>query len=634
MPIKLLDTHTINKIAAGEVVERPASVVKELVENSIDAKASSITVEIKNGGIDLIRVTDNGVGIPSEEVEIAFLRHATSKIETELDLNKVLSLGFRGEALASIAAVSSIELISKTSESLTGKRVEVQGGRVLQSEEIAAPSGTTFIMRHLFMNVPARKEFLKSPSSEGARITDYMYKLALGHPQISFKYIQNNKLLFQTLGNYDLNSAVLKLYGKEISKECVPFVYEEKGIKLTGLLGKPTLTKGNRHFEFFFINGRFIKSPLLQRALESAYKTLVMVGKFPFGIIHLEINPEEVDVNVHPTKLEVRFKQEQLIYDVVYQGIKNSLQEQILMPTIVKPIKEEKPKPAPKEEWAVQSLFEKPNPQKTFSFEKIQHEMKNQVVKETPTASFIKLDSDIKPDTEVINSKATTIQSKPTNNTITQEVTSAKQSSQQQVQEPKEKRLQLGLDYAIIGQLFQTYWLVSYEEKVLLIDQHAAHERVLYERYMKAFTKGTVQTQMLLVPETISLTPREFNLLEEHQQVLEGLGFRFEHFGENAVLIREVPYLFNHPIGTEELKEMLEKLDVLDLKNAYDLKEDTIITMSCKHAVKAKDKLEKQECMALIKELLELENPYSCPHGRPTILVITEKEIEKLFKRI
>ena len=342
--IKLLDTHTINKIAAGEVVERPASVVKELVENSIDALSSTITVEIKNGGIDLIRVTDNGKGIQKEEVEIAFLRHATSKITSADDLLEVTSLGFRGEALASIGAVAKVELITKTPGALTGKRVCVHGGKLLESEEIAAPEGTTLMIRQLFYNVPARKAFLKSTSSEAARISDCMYRLALAHPEVSFKFIQNNKLVFATSGNSDLKQCVFHLYGKETAKHMTPLHYEANGIKLVGLLGDASVARGNRNYQHYFINGRYIKSFLLQKATEEAYKTAITIGKFPFVILHLTIAPETVDVNVHPTKLEVRFKNQEMIMRTSSAGILQQLRGEHTIPSMLPPPKEERPK--------------------------------------------------------------------------------------------------------------------------------------------------------------------------------------------------------------------------------------------------------------------------------------------------
>lgn len=719
--IKLLDTHTINKIAAGEVVERPASVVKELVENSIDAKASSVTVEIKNGGIDFIRITDNGVGIPKDEVEIAFLRHATSKIGTVEDLLKVISLGFRGEALASIAAVAHVELITKTPDELTGKRVEVQGGKIVSSDEIACPEGTTLIMRHLFFNVPARREFLKTPGGEGAKIADCMYKLALAHPEISFKYIQNNKLIFNTSGNHDLESCVFQLYGKEMAKESIKVHYEDSGIELVGLIGKPTLTKANRNYEHFFINGRYIKSFVLQKAVEEAYKTLIMIGKFPFVALHLHVDPSKVDVNVHPTKLQVRFKNEDQVYQVVYEGVKRFLRQENLVPTL-ELIKEKKPTVSStvkdNTQLAVDSFFtprkidnalslhkmvdvlaiKKEDPMKqspkifdapseaptsqnalnnvhandqmsspssqTLRGEGDSHKVNTHTVleglKERPnevtargyeeSIPNVKPNEHIAERAEVFSSQEESSLKSRDSSLKSQEAFLSQQevaleprdslSTQQMVTMEQVEVVALpqrpvhGIDYRIIGQLYKTYWLIEHHGKVLLMDQHAAHERIMYEKYMASFREGTIQSQMLLMPETIQLTNSEKVVLEENEALLTKLGFNFEVFGDNAIIIREVPYLFNKPLSIQSLKYMLESIDALQNKTAYEFKEDAIIQLSCKSAIKANDKISEEECHYLIEELLILENPYSCPHGRPTIVALTQTDIEKIFKRI
>lgn len=647
--IKLLDTHTINKIAAGEVVERPASVVKELVENSVDAKASSITVEIKNGGIDFLRITDNGVGIPKDEVEIAFLRHATSKIGTVEDLQTVISLGFRGEALASIAAVAHVELISKTSDDLTGKRVEVQGGKIIASDEIACPEGTTLIIRHLFFNVPARREFLKTPGSEGAKIAEYMYKLALAHPEISFKYIQNNKLLFNTSGNHDLMNCVFQLYGKEIAKESIKIHYEDNGLEVVGLIGKPTLTKANRNYEHFFINGRYIKSFVLQKATEEAYKTLIMVGKFPFVVLHLHLDPNKVDVNVHPTKLQVRFKNEEQLYEVVCEGIKRFLRQENLVPTVLLDKQKEHTTPSSTKDntqLAVDTFFTPRKVDNAPSLDKMV-DIKS-AKKDDPSVSVPKIfDVPKAPEAEsispLIGSHAPVIERHtPAIGSHAPSIESyslCMESHAPSVESSSpckavQQRPVLGIDYHIIGQLFQTYWLIEQSGKVLIMDQHAAHERVMYEKYMASFKSGDIQSQMLLMPETLQLTETELNILEENKEILTKLGFNFEPFGDHAIMLREVPYLFNKPLSIQALKHMLESIDVLQAKSAYAFKEDTIIQISCKSAIKANDKISEQECQYLIEELLMLDNPYSCPHGRPTIVALTQTDIEKIFKRI
>ena len=654
--IQILDTHTINKIAAGEVVERPSSVIKELVENSIDAKASSITVEIKNGGIDFIRVTDNGLGIPKDQVEIAFLRHATSKITSAEDLYHVLSLGFRGEALASIAAVSNVELMTKVADDLTGKRVEIAGGKITSSEEIACPNGTTFIMRHLFFNVPARREFLGSSGSEGAKISDYMYKLALAHPEISFKYIQNNKTVFTTSGDHDLQHAVLNIYGKDYAKNTLKCYYESSGIECVGLLGNPNLNRSNRSYEHFFINGRYIKSTLIQKAVEDAYKPIVMVGKFPFVVLHLNISPEEVDVNVHPTKLQVRFKDSDLIYNTVYKAIANQLETAYLVPHVHPHEGTIMPKPEV-ENYTNETFFtprkEENQPTATSL---LAGEMP--VKQETNNHSITRLFGTV--EEEVISSMP--FQIRNASDDIVEEQQSAPVIMPEEKQvasiEKTEDKIALPKiattymappieslpksdspnitvkDYTIIGQLFKTYWFIQYHEKVFIIDQHSAHEKVMYERFMAQFRSNEVATQILLMPETLNITAVEKELLEVHGELFEKLGFTFEFFGENAIVIREVPFLLNEPLSPNVFKEILDTLSHEKPKDLADVKAEAIIRMSCRSAVKANDKLTPLECEKLIESLLALDNPFTCPHGRPTIVALTQNDIEKMFKRI
>ena len=713
--IQILDTHTINKIAAGEVVERPSSVIKELVENSIDAKASSITVEIKNGGIDFIRVTDNGLGIPKDQVEIAFLRHATSKITSAEDLQHVLSLGFRGEALASIAAVSNVELMTKVAEDLTGKRIEIAGGKITASDEIACPNGTTFIMRHLFFNVPARREFLSSSGAEGSRISDYMYKLALAHPEISFKYIQNGKTVFTTSGDHDLQHAVLNIYGKDYAKNTLKCFYETSGIECVGLLGNPSLNRSNRNYEHFFINGRYIKSTLLQKAVEDAYKPIVMVGKFPFVVLHLNISPEEVDVNVHPTKLQVRFKDSDLIYNTVYKAITKQLESAYLVPHVTPHEKAVTPKPEI-ETYTVDTFFA---PRKEENMATAQSLLAGEipVIKEGPTHNieriFGKSEPDVKPSFEIRSASEdlekvslsqplqmssrdrieesfnrdddlnSNTEAQPSDEAKAQVIAKSEGFAEEElfnkaetintVQESQEIDLKssnsvneqtqiahmhipavaasymappitpiakseettVGVkDYKIIGQLFKTYWLIQYHEKVFIIDQHSAHEKVMYEQFMRKFRSNEVATQLLLMPETFNITVVEKNLLEENSELFEKLGFIFEFFGENAIVIREVPFLLNEPLSPEVFKEILDTLTHEKPKDIADVKAEAIIRMSCRKAVKANDRLTSLECEKLIESLLALDNPFTCPHGRPTIVALTQADIEKMFKRI
>jgi len=612
--IKILDTYTINKIAAGEVVERPSAVVKELVENSIDAKASSITVEIKNGGIDFVRITDNGVGIPKDEVEIAFLRHATSKINTADDLMEVLTLGFRGEALASIASISHVELITKVAEDITGKRIEIHGGKVTSEEEIACPSGTTIIMRHIFYNVPARKEFLGSPGSEGAKISDYMYRLALAHPEISFKYIQNNKILFTTSGSHDLINCVLNIYGKEIAKNTFKFYYKESGIECIGLLGNTSITRANRNYEHFFINGRYIKSTLLQRAVESAYKTLVMIGKFPFIILHIHIDPHLIDVNVHPTKMQVRFKDEELIYTTIYEGILSQLKEESLVPNITldKPSSKQIALPAAVHEQIIVDTFFAPRKSNNVSTPATM--LGTPPNKRETNKPFIPREEKLF-GTPVETHNVPVIMP-PTEDTHISE------------------KIVPSFYYTIIGQLFSTYWIIQYNEKVFIMDQHAAHERVMYEKFMANFKKGAVATQLLLMPETFIVTSSERLLLECHYDLFMKLGFKLEPFGEDNIAIREVPFIFNQPLPAYVFKDILDTLSANRPQDITSITEDTIIRLACRSAIKAHDKISERECRNLVEELLILENPFTCPHGRPTLVALSKSDIEKMFKRI
>lgn len=662
MPIKILDTHTINKIAAGEVVERPCSVVKELVENSVDAKASSITVEIKNGGVDLIRVTDNGIGIPKEQVEIAFLRHATSKIIQAEDLYEVKSLGFRGEALASIAAVSHIELFTKVKEEATGKRVQISGGKIISAEETACPEGTTFIMRHLFYNVPARKAFLMSMGTEAGKIADYMYKLALAHPEISFQYIQNGKRVFNTSGDHQLKHCVLNIYGKQYAKETIECYYKQDHIECVGLLGKPILNRSNRNYEHFFINGRYIKSQILQNAVEDAYKTFVMVGKFPFVVLHLNMDPSLVDVNVHPTKLQVRFKNIDLIYRIVYEAVSSTMKQNYLVPeaSLEKPKLEVKPHHEV-EQLQVDTFFTPRKKENTLTADsmigakaKAQTEIpdknpykpsmetverlfgKTSVVEEPVVVPSVR-----KAEVPLGKSSEPLYSLKEIEVPLKEKVQLAEDSTEQTYEKecqnsPNKEAIPITkiCDYRIVGQLFKTYWLVEYGEKVLLIDQHAAHERILFEQFMNYFKAGKVATQLLLVPETLKVTPAERVVFEENEQLFKQLGFSAELFGEREIAIREVPYLLNEPLSSSLFKQILDEIQHQKVSSIADVKAESIIRMSCRSAIKAHDSLTDAECHGLIEQLMALENPFTCPHGRPTIVSLKQEDLEKMFKRI
>lgn len=604
--IKLLDNHTINKIAAGEVVERPASVVKELVENSIDAKSSAITVEIKDGGISMIRITDNGVGISPQNIKNAFLRHATSKIQTDLDLESVLSLGFRGEALASIAAISQLELITKTREEITGTRIELHAGEIIANEEVGCPEGSTIIMRNIFFNTPPRKKFLNSPASEAAKISDIVYKLALGHPEISFKYINNNKLVFNTTGNHNLKNCVMNVYGKEIARQGFEIKFTQGDLTLVGILGKPSISRSNRSYENFFINGRYIKSDVIQNAVEDAYKTILTIGKFPVAILHLIISPENIDVNVHPTKMEVRFKDKDQIYNFIYESIRKTLTSENLIPEVVFNI-------PPK-----------------------------QVVKQMPahTQQRIPEPFEIKRKPDNILTPKTMLPEIPPKSPYTpvpkrqglfvQEEKSLDISNSSFKPEVKK----VYRDYQIIGQFFNTYWLIEIDESIYMIDQHAAHERILYEKLLEDFYTHNPLKQSLIEPLVINVSPQEKLVIERHLDLLNKFGFEIEQFGEDAYASRTIPVLFNGPANGDILNQMVDLLMEKDIPSVYESQVNTIATMACKAAVKAHDKLSAAECKKIIEDLMELENPYTCPHGRPTIVTMTKYEVERKFKRV
>lgn len=609
--IKLLDNHTINKIAAGEVVERPASVVKELVENSIDAKSSAITVEIKDGGIAMIRITDNGIGISPQNVKTAFLRHATSKIETDLDLESVLSLGFRGEALASIAAISQMELITKTRDEITGTRLELHAGEIIADEEVGCPEGSTIIMRNIFYNTPPRKKFLNSPASEAAKISDIVYKLALGHPEISFKYINNNKLIFNTTGNHNLKNCVMNVYGKDIARNAMEIKYEEDGLTLVGILGKPGTSRSNRSYENFFINGRYIKSDVIQRAVEDAYKTVLTIGKFPVAILHLIIEPENIDVNVHPTKMEVRFKDNDSIYNFIFESVRKALRSENLIPQV--PFTMPPKVPRPKSTHTQQTIPEPFEIKRKEDNVPTAKTMVPEVKASSPYLPVVKREElfvkEAKPEEPIEGVK-------------------------ENIKQGREEQRKVYREYTIVGQFFNTYWMIEIEDNIYMIDQHAAHERILYEKLLNDFFSSEPLKQALLEPLVITVSPKEKLVIQKHLDLLNQFGFEIEEFGENAFASRTIPVLFNGPAQQDILSQMLDLLMEKDIPSVYETQVNAIATMACKAAVKAHDKLSALECKGIIEDLLELENPYTCPHGRPTIVAMSKYEIEKKFKRV
>lgn len=610
--IHLLDQNTIDKIAAGEVIERPAAVVKELVENAIDSGANAITIEIKQGGVSFIRITDNGCGIPKDQISLAFQRHATSKISTIEDLLQVRSLGFRGEALSSIAAVSQVELITKDADSIIGCRYEIHGGTEITKEEIGCPDGTTFIMRNLFYNTPARGKFLKTNTTEGGYISDVVLHFVLSHPEIRFKFIWDGKIKIQTSGNGNVKDNIYNQYGPDITKALLPVEVSQNDMKLTGFIGKPELSRGTRSFMNYYINGRHIKSAVIQKGIESAYQGFSMTNRFPFTALFLEIDSTCLDVNVHPSKMEVRFTNQEEVFELFRTGLHNILKQATLIPKVSLG-KEERRKKSEiheenkKEKQAVKTSVETPDtPKMPEPFE-------TKRILQAPAAT-----GTIKTET-------------PLNNTNLQEVKYEQQSlfQEQLLQEEDAIRFRL------IGQVFGTFWLIEYKDELLIIDQHAAHEKVLYEELMKELSENHVYSQNLLTPVVLTLTHREKEVLSSCQEAFAKLGFEIEEFGGDEYAVKAVPSHFLHLASRELFYSILDELlENPQGRGQAELLTDRCASISCKAAVKGNHTLSFSEAEKLIEKMLRAEEPYHCPHGRPTTVSMTKKEFEKKFKRI
>ena len=666
--IVVLDEQTIDKIAAGEVIERPSSIVKELVENAIDAGATAVTVEIKEGGISFIRITDNGSGIEAEQIPTAFLRHATSKIRTAEDLLDVTSLGFRGEALSSIAAVCQVELISKTPESLTGTRYLIEGGKEKSLEEIGAPSGTTFLVRNIFYNTPARKKFLKTPQTETGYISELMERMALSHPEVSFKFIAGSQVKLHTSGNHRLKDIIYNIYGRDITNNLLEVEKTfENGMKITGFIGKPVISRGNRNFENYFVNGRYIKSKIISKAIEDAYQSFMMKHKYPFTVLHFQIDTEMLDINVHPTKMELRFAENEKLYEDVYHTILNTLshKEMIVQVSVgkeekkecIQEKKESLPEPFEKnrissmqmvsgQDSVIQEREAQPSREK---FSLLAHQtsvpVKKQLSEEDTRAIREITSSYTAPSWQpersersmqsVASSEATDSQTLPAAR-YSMEMEQMANSSVKESDFFSEKLLdrQNVKEHRIIGQLFDTYWLIEFRDNLFIIDQHAAHEKVLYEKTMKAMDRREYTSQILNPPVILTLSIQEAETLQKHMPYFQKIGFEIEEFGGKEYALRAVPdNLFG--IARDDLFiEMLDALESQPLNVSVDLIKDRVATMSCKAAVKGNHKLSVSEVHALIDELMTLENPYHCPHGRPTIISMSKYEIEKKFKRI
>lgn len=655
--IVVLDEQTIDKIAAGEVIERPSSIVKELVENAIDAGATAVTVEIKEGGISFIRITDNGSGIDAAQIPTAFLRHATSKIRTAEDLLDVTSLGFRGEALSSIAAVCQVELISKTPESLTGVRYLIEGGKEKGIEEIGAPSGTTFLVRNIFYNTPARKKFLKTPQTETGYISELMERMALSHPEVAFKFIAGSQVKLHTSGNHHLKDIIYNIYGRDITHNLLEVDQSfENGMHITGFIGKPVISRGNRNFENYFVNGRYIKSKIISKAIEDAYQSFMMKHKYPFTVLHFEIDTEMLDINVHPTKMELRFAENEKLYQDVYQTVLNTLshKEMIVQVSVGK---EEKTVHSEEKKEQIPEPFEKSR----ISAMQQSKEKLNLLAHQTSAPVTRKLsDEDTKGIREVTSSYMAPTWQPPqpqppkkevlqktespvapaapeaTSYPLTQKMEELSKRSVKESDFFSEKLLDRGnvKEHRIIGQLFDTYWLIEFRDNLFIIDQHAAHEKVLYEKTMKSMDTREYTSQILNPPIILTLSIQESETLQKHLQYFKEIGFEIEEFGGKEYALRAVPdNLFG--IAKDDLFiEMLDALDSQPASASVDIIKDRVATMSCKAAVKGNHKLSVSEVHALIDELMTLENPYHCPHGRPTIISMSKNEIEKKFKRI
>lgn len=756
--IAVLDQNTIDKIAAGEVVERPSSVVKELVENAIDAGATAVTVEITDGGKKLIRITDNGAGIEADQIPLAFLRHATSKIEKVEDLEQIASLGFRGEALSSIAAVSQVELITKTPSAVSGSRYIIEGGVEHSLEELGAPEGTTFLVRNLFYNTPARSKFLKSDMTEANYIHTLMEQLALSHPEISFKYIQNRQVKLHSSGNYSVKDVIYSVYGRDITKALLDAEFENDFMKITGFVGKPEIARGNRSFENYYINGRYVKNNIITKAIESAYKGFLMQHKFPFVSLQMQMEGNDLDVNVHPAKREVRFAREQEVYEAVYDTVRKALMGREMIPKVTlgksEPVKKEEPvKPS-----SVPEPFEKKRreqlcghaekeiketgisgdrayagagafvPEKTKSWmerpayqstvkepsvsysashttetkkpqvfsaseedlfqgtlrEKQEEELKRETETKLPaeenrelkntgrsqmkntvpvsqntnqkkehwisekekpeSGDFLSEPAEI---THTSDSPEKTAQNLETVISVeTEPGISAAESDQNSHEMAEQEPRQLELfeekllapesreSIRLVGQIFDTYWLAQFGDNFYIIDQHAAHEKVYYERLVKSFREKTVDSQYLNPPLIVTLNLQEENILKENQKYFSQFGFEIEEFGGKEYRISAVPATL-YGFSEEALfLEMLDQLSGSGEKDALDIFASRLATMACKAAVKGNHAMSAKEAEKLIDELLTLDNPYHCPHGRPTIISMTRTELEKKFKRI
>ena len=660
--IHVLDSETINKIAAGEVVEKPLNVVKELVENAIDAGSFAITVEIKGGGIDYIRVTDNGKGIPKDEVKTAFLRHATSKIASEDDLPYLNTLGFRGEALASIAAVAMVDFTTKTEDALMGTHLALEGGEIKEFEEIGAPTGTTIVVRNLFFNVPPRKKFLKSPTAEAAAIVETMQHMALSMPGLSFKLIVNGAVKFLTSGNGELKEVIYRIFGKNTSDELIPILVEDEGIRIEGYLGRPTVSRSTRADENYYVNHRYIRSKELSRGIEDGYKEFLMMHRFPFCVLHFNMDPGTIDVNIHPSKMEIRMDRPEFVVRLLSDSVHDALLEKDLIPQVKEVVEEKRerivaPEPFEARRREAELGQVKPKAQEEFKpfseilfNDKEDVEEQKKILDEKATYSqveyrnFEKETFDKKSDGNMGTSVAD-------GTSETDDVRSkADYSSQNQnpyvsnlkVEKPEQYTMfdnefftkEAKEEFEIIGQIFDTYWIIALGDKIYYMDQHAAHEKVKYEEFMNKYRNGTLESQNLLPPIVISLKPSELEVFKRNREAFANLAFETEEFGSDAVVLRAVPTDLFELTSEELFRDILGEISQSFTSKSITTVEERIATRACKAAIKGNTVVTKENAKKLVEMLFRLDNPYQCPHGRPTLVSVSKYEIEKLFKRI
>ena len=656
--IHVLDQKTIDKIAAGEVIERPASVVKELVENSVDAGATRVTVEVRDGGTTMIRVTDNGGGIPAEEIRTAFLRHATSKLETAEDLVGIGTLGFRGEALSTISAVTQTEMITKTPEALTGIRYVIHGGTEVECKEIGAPDGTTILCRNIFFNTPARLKFLKTNMTEGSYISDLVSHIALSHPEVSFTLISNGKTIVDTSGNGNLKDTVYTLYGRDITSALLPVNYESDGIRVTGFVGKPFLARGNRSFENYFVNGRYIKSQIVNRAIEEAYKTYIMQHRFPFTVLFLELPKEECDVNVHPTKREFKYQKEKELFSAVFHAVQDALADKTMIPNLAA-------------DYGVREKNYRGNPDllsdsATYGVPK----KKPEVHSEEPKKETVTPATPVSPKLHLSSTPISTTTSTPKKTADSYSILEAlmpkeyreklreKEEAEAKSYEAEAKETaeaevlrqekfeqaeltdaaylseQAAPDIRVIGQVFNTYWITQYGDNLYYMDQHAAHEKVNYERFLAEFKERTIHSQRIFPPKVITLSGQDKTAVLEALPLFEKAGFELSDFGGNEVKLSALPANLLGLSGEDVFLEFASYLSSGITGVTEDIFVHKLATMGCKAAIKGNQRITAAEVEQLLRELLTLDNPYTCPHGRPTIVRITKEEMDKRFKRI